>query len=168
MGSQWVTCTEDIFPANPAMGISTPRWIWDPDVYFETQICLKLLQVLEVVWMQHSAKSNNFVIVQGTWKQVLYLDIQVNDIQMLKEETLWNSTWIFFNFHPGFVCPVIESKASRYSKSMGFRFSPLKCQHKVKFCNHISSMLSANSNLQTTVGSLKKKIPLVYLPFVPV
>ena len=66
MGSQWVTCTEDIFPANPAMGRSTLRWIWDPDVYFETQICLKLLQVLEVVWMQHSAKSNHFVIAQGT------------------------------------------------------------------------------------------------------
>ena len=111
MGSQWVTCTEDIFPANPAMGISTPRWIWDPDVYFETQICLKLLQVLAVVWMQHSAKSNHFVIAQGTWKQVLYLDIQVVIFRFWKKKPfgIWHH---FFNFDPGFVCPVIESKGS--------------------------------------------------------
>lgn len=135
------------FQQIPPWVFSTPRWIWDPDVYFETQICLKLLQVLEVVWMQHSAKSNHFVIAQGTWKQVLYLDIQVNDIQIWKKKPLgiWHD---FLQLRSRVCLSSYRVKGFTLLSSMGFRFLPLKCQpeqeiyrHKVKFCYLISSML---------------------------
>ena len=63
------------------------------------------------------------------------------------------------------VClPSSRVKGFTLLSSMGFRFSPLKCQHKVKFCNHISSMLRCKLKFANHSRSFSQKIPVVYLP----